>query len=200
VLSEVLLHITRLVRLVLVVLFFGFSSAFALNPPHAEDSFPVTFEGNRGQVSAEYSYVLKHDGMEAKFFQNGVDFSLPEQKKGSRTLRLELLSADRNATPLAEEPLSGKSNYLLGSDSARWIRNVPNYARVSYQDIYPGISLVFYGAGSELEHDFNVAAGADPSSISFQLKGARKTYLSPDGDLKIQLDAGTLILRKPVAY
>jgi len=200
VLSEVLLHITRLVRLVLVVLFFGFSSAFALNPPHAEDSFPVTFEGNRGQVSAEYSYVLKHDGMEAKFFQNGVDFSLPDQKKGSRTLRLELLSADRNATPLAEEPLSGKSNYLLGSDSARWIRNVPNYARVSYQDIYPGISLVFYGAGSELEHDFNVAAGADPSSISFQLKGARKTYLSPDGDLKIQLDAGTLILRKPVAY
>jgi Abnormal spindle-like microcephaly-assoc'd, ASPM-SPD-2-Hydin/Beta-propeller repeat len=138
--------------------------------------------------------------MEAKFFQNGVDFFLPEQKKGSGTLRLELLSTDRNATPVAEEPLSGKSNYLLGSDSARWIRNVPNYARVSYQDIYPGISLVFYGAGSELEHDFTVAAGADASSITFQLQGARKTYVSTDGDLKIQLDAGTLTLKKPVAY
>jgi hypothetical protein len=189
-----------LVRLVLVVFFFGFSSAFALNPLDKPAPVPLTFEGNRGQAPAQYSYVLRHDGMEAKFFRNGVDFFLPGQGKEGGRLRLEILSPDHNAAPIAEELLKGKSNYLLGSDSARWIRDVPNYARIGYQNIYPGISLVFYGTGSELEHDFTVAAGADPSSIAFQLQGAKKIDLARNGDLEIQLDSGKLVLRKPVAY
>ena len=167
------------VRNIAILLSLTFSSALASNLSQTASSFPLTFEANGGQVPNRYNYVLHHDGMQTEFSREGVDFFLSGKNGASGALRLQLLTARRDAAPAAEELLNGKSNYLLGSDSTRWIRSVPNYARVRYDEIYPGISLVFYGAGSELEHDFTVAPGADPSSIAFRLTGAKKMTLLP---------------------
>ena len=167
------------VRNIAILLSLTFSSALASNLSQTASSFPLTFEANGGQVPNRYNYVLHHDGMQTEFSREGVDFFLSGKNGASGALRLQLLTARRDAAPAAEELLNGKSNYLLGSDSTLWIRSVPNYARVRYDEIYPGISLVFYGAGSELEHDFTVAPGADPSSIAFRLTGAKKMTLLP---------------------
>ncbi|MGA2889018.1 MAG: choice-of-anchor D domain-containing protein [Terracidiphilus sp.] len=88
----------------------------------------------------------------------------------------------------------------MGNDPSRWIRNVPLYSEVDYDAIYPGISLRFYGNGQELEHDFHVDPGADPSKIVFRLDGPTAASMSPNGDLEIRAASGSLILRKPVAY
>ena len=52
-----------------------------------------------------------------------------------------------NATPQVEglEELSGKANYFIGNDPAKWRTNVPTYARVQYHAVYPGVDLVYYG-------------------------------------------------------
>jgi hypothetical protein len=37
--------------------------------------------------------------------------------------------------------------------------------KVKYEQVYPGIDVVYYGTGEgQLEYDFNVAAGADESN------------------------------------
>ena len=51
-------------------------------------------------------------------------------------------------------------------------RDIPTYAQVQYQDVYPGIGLVYYGNQQQLEYDFHVAPEADPSQIRLRFAGA----------------------------
>jgi len=91
-----------------------------------------------------------------------------------------------NAAPkiVGLNELPGKSNYFIGNDPAKWYTSVPNYARVEYQGIYPGINLAYYGSGGQVEYDFIVTPGSDPSRISMAVTGADK----------VTLDAGNLVL------
>ena len=57
------------------------------------------------------------------------------------------------------DELPGKSNYFIGNDPAKWQTNVPSYAKVKYEGVYPGVDLVYYGNQRQLEYDFVVALG-----------------------------------------
>ena len=76
--------------------------------------------------------------------------------------------------------LPGNSNYFIGNDPKKWRTDVSSYGKVQYKDIYPGISLVYYGSQGRLENDFIVAPGADPRKIRFLFKGAKKLRRSID--------------------
>ena len=51
---------------------------------------------------------------------------------------------------------------------------VPQFARVRYENIYPGINLVFYGNQGRLEYDFQVAPGSDPAQAELEFNGAKQ--------------------------
>ncbi len=121
-------------------------------------------------------------------------------------LRMKLVGASPNARVKGTNELPGKSNYLIGRDSSKWRTNVPNYTRVEYRGVYPGVNLVYYGNQGQLEYDFVVAAGADPSQIALELgvgqsknKGA-KSKIDVNGDLLLQTEAGEVRFHKPVVY
>lgn len=159
-------------------------------------SLPIVFEANQGQVSANYSYHFHRDGADTFFTRNGMDVVL----RGNSEHPLHIEFAGGNAAPQGTQPLSGHTNYLLGSDTSRWIRNVPLFSEVDYPELYRGVSLSFYGNDRELEHDFRVAPGSDPSQIVLRVKGTSSLSVQPDGDLAINSPGGTMIFRKPVAY
>jgi hypothetical protein len=166
--------------------------------PPAPQPFPINFEANRGQAPSQYRYLFHRDGLQAMFLRNAVDFHLAGREYHDRTIHLTFVGA--HADPEAQGPLTGHSNYFLGRDPTGWIRNVSLYSDIRYRELYRGISLDFYGNGQELEHDFRVDAGADPSQIAFQLGEVSKTRLSATGDIEFRSDHGVLRLRKPVAY
>jgi len=116
------------------------------------------------------------------------------------TLRMKLVGANPKPDMRGVDELSGKSNYFIGNDPSKWRTNVPNYAKVEYREVYPGINLVHYGDGGQLEHDFVVAAGADPSAIRFAVEGADKLELDAQGDLVLHGAGTEARLRKPVIY
>ncbi len=95
--------------------------------------------------------------------------------------------------------LPGKTNYFVGSE-AEWRRNIPNYAKVHYGDVYPGVDLVYYGEQGQLEYDFIVAPQADPSRISLSFEGAEQLNVDANGDLVMRTAAGELRHHKPVIY
>ena len=119
-------------------------------------------------------------------------------------------------TPLAQLP--GKSNYLIGNDPKKWHTNVPTYAKVKYNDVYPGVDLVYYGNQGQLEYDFVVAPGVDPGNIALDVvaegvspssetpksgrRGARRSRLSIDdnGDLLLGTLGGAVVFHKPLVY
>ncbi|MBZ5545684.1 MAG: SBBP repeat-containing protein, partial [Acidobacteriia bacterium] len=140
---------------------------------------------------------------------------------------MRLVGANATATLSGVEELPGKSNYFLGNDPKRWHTNIPNYRKVAARNVYPGIDLVYYGDQRQLEYDFVVAPGADPSGIRFAIETGslgletgnsklenRQPAPNPesgtpnpgslridaDGDLVVQLDGGEVRFHKPVVY
>jgi len=128
---------------------------------------------------------------------------LPDHPDG-RALRLELVDA-KPVIPVGEEPLSTRVNYFIGNDPEHWFTNIATYAKVRYENVYPGISTVFYPSSGgplqvELEQDFELRPGADPSGIRMRFAGADSLRLTEAGDLELDLGGEKIVWRKPVAY
>ena len=77
---------------------------------------------------------------------------------------------------------------------------IPTYGRVLYQEIYPDIDLVFYGAAGQLEYDSVVAPGADPDVIALDFDGALDTTIEASGDLLIRTASGEVRWQAPRLY
>jgi len=104
-------------------------------------------------------------------------------------VRMRFEGAQANRQPVLEglERLPGRSNYFIGNDPKQWHTDIPQYAKVRYQGLYPGIDLVAYGNPQRLEYDFVVAPGADSEVIRLAFEGAEALRLGEDGDLHIQV-------------
>ena len=165
----------------------------ATSRPHASKrpaapgagGLPVAFEPNVGQAPADVRFV----GGGASLTATGAVLA------GGR-VTLSFAGASGSAQIAGAGRLAGRANYLVGDDPARWKTNVPTYSAVRYDDLYPGVDLVWYGRGSALEYDLVVAPGADPSAVSFELRGAPAPEVDADGALV----AGGLRFGRPVAY
>jgi uncharacterized repeat protein (TIGR01451 family) len=168
---------------------------------------PLIFEPNRGQAN------LDPADSNARFIARGSDYSLLLGSRGAlihlssrkdstvrdEAIRMTLAGASANARLSGAEVLPGKSNYLLGNDAAKWRTGIPQFARVRYENVYPGINLVFYGNQGRLEYDFQVAPGSNPAQAELELDGDKELELSR-GDLLIRGKNGIARLAAPHAY
>ena len=94
---------------------------------------------------------------------------------------MQFVGANDGAQISGAEELSGKINYLIGSEPARWQTGVATFAKVRVGEIYPGVNLTYYGNQRQLEYDFTVAPGADPGVIAIRFDGADKISINPAG-------------------
>ena len=99
-----------------------------------------------------------------------------------------------------EDRLPSISNYYIGNDPKQWHANVPNYGRVKFEQVYPGIDIVYYGNEQRLEYDLIVAPGADPAQIRWAYSGADSMRLDAAGDLVLALRGREIRQRKPTIY
>ena len=99
---------------------------------------------------------------------------LNPQSPTPAVLRMRLVGANTHAKVSGLEELPGKSNYFIGNDPKKRRTNVPNYAKVKYANVYPGVDLVYYGNQGKLEYDFVVSPGADPNSIQLAISSDEK--------------------------
>jgi hypothetical protein len=106
---------------------------------------------------------------------------------------LKLLNANVKAEISGQDELPGTSNYFPGSDPSMWHSNVRQFAKVRYQNAYPGVDLVYYG------YDFVVRPGTDPSVIRLAIDGATRIAMER-GDLVLTTAAGEMRIRRPEMY
>ncbi len=142
---------------------------------------PLSFEPNRGQTDSEAVFVSHLGGGVLFLTTAGAVLKIGNHDGAGKSalsprppevLSLKLEKPNAAAKISAEQPLPGVSNYLIGNDPAKWHTAVPQFARVRYSDIYPGVDLVYYGNGNHLEYDFVVKPGADPAKIAWKVEGA----------------------------
>src|SRR5207302_3707569 len=170
----------------------------------AFSQLPMIFEPNVGQSHPSVKF-LAHGTVYSLFLTpEGATMALRSKAaaaNGSRSelLTMKLAGANRGAAIAASDPLPGKTNYFLGDDPSRWHRNIPQFARVHYKDVYPGIDLVFYGNQGHLEYDFQVAPGANPALAELEFDGAKRLELA-EGNLIVRGETGAVRLESPSVY
>jgi hypothetical protein len=163
-------------------------------------AIPLTFEANRGQSDATVQFLAHGNGYSLFLTPAAAVLNLAGNG-GSSVVRLNLRNANAATRLTGEDELPGKTNYMIGSDPAKWHTNVPMYSKVRYDSVYPGIDLLYYGNRRELEYDFVVSPGADPGRIRMALDAEEPASIDSNGDLVFT--RGTtknLRLHKPVAY
>jgi hypothetical protein len=110
-------------------------------------------------------------------------------------LRMKLVGANGTAKVTGLEQQPGKSNYFIGNDRKKWLTNLPNFAKVKWANVYPGVDLVYYGNQRQLEYDFVVQPGGDPRSIELVINwdehaGRRLEAVSNAGGAQARLIPG----------
>ena len=180
---------------------------------------PLGFESNQGQADQSIRFLSRSTSGGLFFKSNEVVLQLRESLRSPLTvanskdvapeaqtrIRLQWLGANPDTEVLGDEPLARKSHYLAG-DPNSWLLNVPNYSRVRYKAIYPGVDLVFYGNPELLEYDFVLSPGADPATIALRFDGLQATVEEPslsvdeNGDLLLLTKAGVIRQHKPLAF
>jgi hypothetical protein len=124
----------------------------------------------------------------------------PKASSNSAVLRLRALNSNPKPHIVGIEQVPGRTNYFIGNDPRKWCTNVPSYAKVKYEDVYPGIDLIYYGRDGNLEYDFNVAPGADPSQISLSFDGADQVKVNEAGNLVLSTALGEVTQHAPHIY
>src|SRR5437763_2157662 len=115
-------------------------------------------------------------------------------------LRMKLVRANQAARAHGVEERPGKVNYFIGGDPKKWRTNIPTYARVEYNNVYPGVDLVYHGNQQQLEYDFVVGPGADPRAIKMKFAGAQKLEIDERGDLIVHTSGGDVVQHKPNVF
>jgi hypothetical protein len=173
----------------------------------------MSFEPNQGQSDPSVKFVSRGLGYTSFFAQGVVMFALnkppcransslcnrKEMSHGA-LLTLKWLGADSNVQVSGLDEMSARTTYFIGKNHKDWKIDVPNYARVRYANLYPGVDVVYYGNNRRLEFDLVLAPGANPEMIGLRLGGTRKTRINTCGDLVLHLRGGVLQLKRPVAY
>ena len=126
--------------------------------------------------------------------------SIRNQRAHPEIIAMRLLGASPGAMLAPSGAPAGRVNYLLGSDRSRWRFGVPAYAKIVERDVWPGIDLIYYGAGGRLEFNLAITPRAHPGDIRIKLAGARDVGVDHNGDLVVATAAGKLRLMRPTVY
>jgi hypothetical protein len=180
----------------------------------AYGNLPLSFEANRGQADHHVRFLSRGPGYSLFLTDSAAVLALtkgarPAPSLASRqaafatktdVVRMELPGASRTLQVTGQEKLPGTANYFIGKDSAKWESNIPTFARVKYANVYPGVDLIYYGNQRQLEYDFVVAPGSDPTPVRLRFAGANKLTLDPAGSLMVSAGNGKVVFQKPMVY
>ena len=166
---------------------------------------PLVFEDNRGQAPVDTRFLARGRNYQIHLGSSAMAIALrpaaePAYSQRLRVVRVRLVGANAHAKSIGEVLLPSKSNYFLDADASRPIIDVPNYARVRFDEVYPSIGIVYYGNQGQLEYDFLVQPGGDTRAVRLAINGADGIDMEANGDLRLSIGTTAVVLKRPVVY
>ncbi len=179
-------------RCVISSIAFGLVAPLSFSAPNFAAAMPASsllFE------RTSPGFQARGRNMVVRFERDRIDLYL----RDADVLAMRMAGHARRVDPQGAEPSAAKINYLVGPQRD-WRTAIDSFNRVVYPGVYRGVDLTFYGRGSELEYDFVVRPGADPSAIQMKWEGGRQLHLDANGDLTIFTGAGQVHWKAPTLY
>jgi hypothetical protein len=154
------------------------------------------FEENRGQASPDSRFLTRGAGYTLAFTAQGTRVAL-KHAGGTISFSTNFVAANPSPALRGEDEQESKVHYFRPGKS---LTNIPTYARVRYQALYPSVDLLYYGKQRELEYDFIVHPGGKPENIALRFDGTERVTIDSRGDLLVRVNEASVVQRKPVAY
>ena len=204
-------------------------ASYPFIPPHSVvqpsltpdfSNVPLSFIPNLGQTDPDVRFHVQGLGGMLFFASREVVLSLPNHgadvdhttlsasrnaaQSDSTVLSLHFEEANPSVYLTGVDPLPGHVNFMIGNDPAQWQTQIPTFAGVLYEDLYPGIDLRYDGQEGQLKGTYIVSPGVDPNVIRWRYDGVFNIRADPaTGDLQIVLDRQgkhMLVEKAPVAW
>ncbi len=174
-------------------------------------TLPLIFQPNYGQFNSEVKFFSRQREGFLLFTSSEMIliFDAPHEEtfdKITRTsshsteVRLQFIGANSSPNISGLDLLPGKYHYLGGSDPAQWHTDIPMYTKVRYNNVYPGIHMIYYGNNGRLEYDVIVESGFDPHDVILSFDGVDTLSIDHGGNLVLSVGEARLVYQKPVIY
>jgi hypothetical protein len=164
---------------------------------------PISFEPNRGQADTRAQFIARGPGYTLGLTHEGpllsIEIRVSPEDTSEPSFALRLLGTNSASALVPRGELSTKSSYFVGPDPKNWHTEIPNFARVQFQDAYPGIDVGYQGIHGRLDYDFVIASGAMPGRIEMEFSGGNP-QLDTQGNLFLRRGQIEVRLHKPAAY
>jgi len=175
-----------------------------METPQAEvrqrfSDLPLLFEPNQGQVNGDVRFLSRVPGFSVLMKDREVEL-MTSSGSDLSVIRMRFVASRFAKDPIPLDRQQAVTNYLKGNSPSAWLTQIPNFRRVAYMGIYPGVDVFFYGDHSQFEHDFVVSPGADYHQIRVRMESAQRLSLRADGSLLLATSAGDLTFKAPQIY
>jgi hypothetical protein len=170
----------------------------SIKPTYSEDNFqsiddissdinfqkevPDHFTMNIGQWEDRIEYLAKTSFGWTAMGKDGIYYYVA-LKGGGHMIKISFHNA-KLPISIGLEDCGFETNYFLGNDESKWKTNVRSYCKVLYEDVWPGIDVLYYFKDGELKYDILVSEYAFPSDISFRVEGVKSINVK-DNELNI---------------
>ena len=159
---------------------------------------PLSFE--RQVAGPDELYVTRGQGYAIAVQGAKISIgTLASDRKSRRAVSLQFAGA-QSPRAVPGNALPGKVNHINGNDPSKWRTGQPTYERVTYNGIYPGIDIAWYGSQQQIEFDLVVKPGANPKAIRMKVGGKGNLSLDSSGALVIGDTSGDLRIALPKIY
>jgi hypothetical protein len=188
-------------------------------------NLPLYFIENRGQIDGGVSFYVQGRETSVYFTRQGLrinsttrtDSNVPSGacRQGARSgslslthpavtastssINLDFIGANPSVKIKAQNPTTAVVSYFKGPRE-HWKTAIPTWSSVTYEDLWPGIDLVYSGIDNGLKYSFIVRPDADPHSIRLVYRGATSVKLNDAGQIEVSTPTGNFHDGRPFSY
>lgn len=125
------------------------------------------------------TYALAEPG---GFGHHSHSVSHSNDKARAHAFKVHFENCNTHVAAHGREAYADYENYFVGNDLSRWTSGVKAHRSVAYDNLYPGIDLIFEEHDGHLKYSFIVEPNARPENIVMRFEGVDAIFLK-DGNL-----------------
>ena len=95
-------------------------------------------------------------------------------------------------------PIAQSGDSPIGRDPRRWRERLANGVNQRFQEVFPGVDLVFAGTAKRMEAILIVKPGVDPTSIRFDFPQAEAIAPDAQANIWVAMPGGDLGFMRPI--
>ncbi|UCE39281.1 MAG: SBBP repeat-containing protein [Thermoplasmata archaeon] len=155
--------------------------------PEVEQSY---FTENLGQWEDHIKFLAQTSFGYAAFAEDGIYYYMVLGGEG-HTIKITFENAGISF-PTGLGDCGFESNFFYGNDQTKWISEARSYKEVLYENVWPGIAILYYFKDKNLKYDIIVGEHSNPQDISFVVEGHKELNIGENG-LEISISKKVLI-------